>query len=465
MRVLFVAYFFPPAGGAGVQRTVKFLKCLGQYGVEADVVAGDGAVVASLGSDSTLEAECGGARVTRVQARGMERPLKALAGIRGGAWAPWFVEGLRWWRNAAVRTAREVMRAARPDVIYVTASPFEAAAAGRALSRESGIPWALDLRDPWALDPTHTYPTYYHYLRARAAMREACASAAAVIMNTPRAAERLKEEFNDIAAEKVFCIPNGYDEDDLPPREAGEVGRKHGPLVIAHAGVFHTGYALKVDWRTRQALGSGGRRWTDMIRYRPGEAHLLARTPYYLFGGVRKAIDAGETGRGDIRMVFAGAAGPEDRALAGRFGLEASVEWTGYLAHVEAVKRLSDADVLFVPLHTVAGGTPLIVPGKTYECMGLRKPILACVPEGDARDVLAESGLAVVCEPTDVGAIASAVAGFVRRHKAGEMKVTANEDFIRQFERRKLAARLAKVLEAAAGGGHKGAGREGSKWN
>src|SRR5205823_1977284 len=79
------------------------------------------------------------------------------------------------------------------------------------------------------------------------------------------------------------------------------------------------------------------------------------------------------------------------------------IRFSGYVSHHESVELIRTADLLFLPMHNLpAGKRSRIVPGKTYEYMATGRPILAAVPEGDARDYLEKSGTAFICKPDDV---------------------------------------------------------------
>jgi glycosyltransferase involved in cell wall biosynthesis len=123
----------------------------------------------------------------------------------------------------------------------------------------------------------------------------------------------------------------------------------------------------------------------------------------------------------------------------------------GYLSHAETIAALRSADLLFLPMHGLPRGERArIVPGKAYEYLGARKPILAAVPEGDARDYVLASGLGEVCEPDDVAAMAAILRRRWRAAWTGEAPRPAGPDFFAQFERRQLAARLAGALAEVA---------------
>ncbi|HEC04045.1 MAG TPA: hypothetical protein ENI81_10970, partial [Phycisphaerales bacterium] len=214
-KVLFFAHYYPPLGGAAVQRAAKFVKYLPAFGYEVTVVA----TVISAGSkyapalDGGLQKDVDGTKTYTVKLNSFDRLLRLLfdnklmrflsAGKSHG------------WASAATRTLAEAIEAERPDVILVTVSPFQAASVTARLAKKYQVPWVLDMRDPWALDPIACYPTRWHHRRDRRAMEQACQSANAVIMNTPRSLEQLKKNFSSLPGEKLFSITNGWDGEDF----------------------------------------------------------------------------------------------------------------------------------------------------------------------------------------------------------------------------------------------------------
>jgi glycosyltransferase involved in cell wall biosynthesis len=107
-------------------------------------------------------------------------------------------------------------------------------------------------------------------------------------------------------------------------------------------------------------------------------------------------------------------------------------------------------DGLFLPLHGLPRGSrSRIVPGKTYEYLRSGLPILGCLPQGDARDLVEGSGRGYCASPCDVDEIASALARMVSDWRASRL-AEADLAPIRRFERRALTQDLAATLCAAA---------------
>jgi glycosyltransferase involved in cell wall biosynthesis len=116
----------------------------------------------------------------------------------------------------------------------------------------------------------------------------------------------------------------------------------------------------------------------------------------------------------------------------------------GFVSHDESVGLLRSADALFLPMHDLADGRRArIVPGKTYEYLAAGRPILAAVPDGDARDLLLRAGNAVVRSPRDVDGLVEAL----RLLAAGAVPAQAKPDVIAPFHRHALTARMASILD------------------
>ena len=120
---------------------------------------------------------------------------------------------------------------------------------------------------------------------------------------------------------------------------------------------------------------------------------------------------------------------------------------TGYVPHREAIALTRSADLLFLPMYNVAPGMrAATVPGKTYEYLAARRPILAAVPAGDLRDILAEAGNAHLCAPDDVEGLATAIEAQLLNPEV--VPAAAPDALLDRFERRRLTEKLASVLDA-----------------
>lgn len=436
-RVLVVTYHFPPVGGAGVQRSVKFVRYLEESSWQPVVLTGPGPTPSrwtpsdpSLGNEISASVD-----VIRIQ----EQPPGSSTGVRRRAERFLRIPTpfARWWIEAAVSAGRSVENV---DVVYASMSPFESADAAARLSRTIGKPWVADLRDPWALDEMAVYPTALHRRLELGRMRRLLSSASAVVMNTEEATRALVDRFPELDAQPVFTIPNGFDSADFagPPPV-----RSDGRFRIVHAGYLHTelarGHATGAV--LRRALGGAT----------PG-VDFLARSHLFLLRSVNRLLDDEPSLRDRLEIVLAGVLSPEDReVVAQEAAFPEVVTATGYLPHHETVSLLRSAELLFLPMHDLpAGQRARIVPGKTYEYLASRRPILAAVPDGDARDLLTAAG-ARLCRPTDESCMARVIREELERFERGESAPAVPERLLERFERRKLTADLAAVLDEVHG--------------
>jgi glycosyltransferase involved in cell wall biosynthesis len=413
-----LAYYFPPLGGGGVQRTLKFVEMLPEHGYEPVVVTGPVARTLDWAPDDDTLSDTlpPGTEVVRVPG-----PEPAHIRWRGRAerWLRIRSPRTRWWIDGAVAAGREA--AAGAEVIYATMSPFGTAEAAARLARETGRPWVADLRDPWALDEWLVYPSALHRRLELRRMRRALGSAAAIVMNTPEATAELLRRFPELGDRPVVTIPNGFDPADFagPPPARDDTAFR-----IVHAGWSH-------------AAGGRRHRRLRVIRRLLGGAtpglDILPRSDVYLLHAVRQLLASRPDL--DIEVHLAGVS-PGDSPF---------VRAHGYLPHPEAVALLRSADLLFLPMHDLPPGTrSRIVPGKTYEYLASGRPVLAAVPDGDARDLLARAGSAVLCRPTDVEGMVRAIAARIDRRDGGP---APDPSVLRAFERRRLTGDLAAVFD------------------
>ena len=348
-----------------------------------------------------------------------------MAGVNAGFVAPG--RGRIGGNQGALQATKAVGEA---DVVFTSMSPFESTGVAAASAAQRGVPWVADLRDPWALDEMQVYPTRVHRHLEMRRMRSELGSAAAVVMNTPEAASQLGRSFPELE-NRVVSIPNGFDAADFEARIATASPDR---FRIVHMGELHTELAGRLGRlrRLRRQLG-GHLNGVD----------VSTRSHLFLLDALGKLIEEEPGLASTIELHLVGPLSESDRdAIA-----YPNVHAHGYLAHREALAFIRAADLLFLPMHDVAPGSRArIVPGKTYEYIASGRPILAAVPEGDARDLLAATGNATVCPPSAADCMARAIKERLNEPVAPDTPPPA--DFLERFERRSLTERLSKVFDA-----------------
>jgi glycosyltransferase involved in cell wall biosynthesis len=339
--------------------------------------------------------------------------------------------------KAILAVARRRISEGRPDLIFVTASPFEDLSVARILSKEFGIPWVGDLRDPWALDEFQVAKSRWHRKFEIAEMCRVLGSASLIIMNTPEAAARLRNLLAVRSPTRITWITNGYDCEDFDEPLPRRVDKR---FTIVHTGALHLEKGLK---QTRKKL-----LYRIIGKVQPG-TDLLPRSHVFLVKALERWIEEEPERKVDVRLVLAGVATKTDFDLVRRSSISSMVCFHGYLPHTESLQVLRSSDMLFLPLHQVGRTSRAsIIPGKTYEYMAARKPILAAVPDGDAKDFLALAKCAIIVSPDDVSAMLVALKK-IRTDWLNGLREPLSWDFqyIRCFERMQLTKRLAEELQ------------------
>jgi glycosyltransferase involved in cell wall biosynthesis len=433
-RILFLAYYFPPTGGAGTQRSSTFVRELVVHGHDPVVITAPGPSdsVWSPKDASLSDHVPPGVRVHRVPG-----PIPA-----GGSRADALARRLdrpspfaRWWVEGAIRAALDIDDVASIDAIYASMSPFESGSVAAVLAERLDVPWIADLRDPWALDEMREYATVVHRLRDVARMRTVLGSAAAIVMNTPEAKRRLLARFPELNARIAVHIPNGWDASDFAGPDSSTTSDR---FKIVHTGSLHTEAA-----RT-------GRRRALVRRLLGGSApmELLTRSHLFLLAAMRRLRASDPELAQALELHLAGNLTEADRHAAGP-----ETVLHGYLPHSRSVELLRSADLLFLPMQALpAGQRATIVPGKTYEYLGSGRPVLAAVPEGDARELVAASAHAWACAPDDVEAMAAIIRGELIHKRASGRRPDAPRPELARYERRILGSELARLVEQVAPG-------------
>jgi glycosyltransferase involved in cell wall biosynthesis len=421
-RVLVVAYYFPPMGLSGVQRTLKFVKYLPQYNWLPTVLTVDPR--GYLAKDDTLLEDIAGgpATIVRTPAAGpgrilakkevvklpRERTRKILSRISDTFFFP---DNKIGWRSTAVKQALELHATTPFDLVFATAPPFTDFLIGAEIKRRINRPLVLDYRDPWVDYPFRWYPTAFHRLWHQRLERRALRASSHVVTTNRRVKELILQRYRFLSYHDVDIISQGFDPEDFAGLKVSPTGGKTGKpknrkMRITYAGVF----------------------WED-------------RVPDYFLQALHDLYEQHPRLRGRIDAVFVGTFREENLKLVAKLGLQDSVTVLGYLSHRETVRRLTESDVLWMIVGDDVGS-----PGKTYEYLGARKPILGCAPEGFIKSVILEAGGLVVA-PTDVAGIRRSIEHFFDLFERNQLQ-PPSEAVVQKYDRASLTLALVRVFES-----------------
>jgi len=440
-RVLFIAYYFPPMGGAPAQRTLNFIRYLPPEGYLPEVITGPGRSNDrwAPGDRSLLQGIPSNVSVFRIK----ENSEIEKGGIfsKFARWCLIESSFSKWWKDSAVSIGESLLKNGGFNLIYASMSPFQSSSIAASLSNRYGIPWVADLRDAWALDEIQLYPSYLHRKIELMKMYRVLKTASLVIMNTPQAKAALLNKFPDFISRNVACITNGFDSEGFKEQSIGEKGDR---FRIVHTGSFFTDLGLefrrkKLLYRALGGCDSG--------------VDIATRSHLILLEAMERWSNNDPDISRKIEIVMVGNASKEERRIAGRtVALDNLCRFTGYVSREESLALVRSADLLFLAMHNLPEGRrSTSIPSKMYDYMASGRPILAAVPDGDARDWLKQCGTAFLCRPDDVGGMLNNIRKVYTAWQKGIQIVTVNKDFLKQFDRRVLTKRLAEEFDKLLG--------------
>jgi len=428
-RVLLVTYYFPPSGGPGVQRGLKFARYLPAFGWQPTILTVRPENAAYSDLDPTLEAEVPAmlpvertkawdpyafyARLTgrkKDEAVGVafvgEEGTRARERLARWVRANVFLPDARvGWVPFARRRAEKLVKTGAFDAVLTTGPPHSTHLIGRALARRHSLPWIADFRDPW------TDISYYHELPFTPAARRRDAALERSVLEEADRVVAVSPSLKALLARKtetaVEVISNGFDEADfvaVHPHESEG-------FVLAHTGTLSA-----------------------------------SQNPDALWRALRRLRDAGTIPALRIRLV-GHVDGQVLRDLA-RHELEDLLEKIPYVPHDEAIRYMCGASLLLLSINRVPDAS-LIVTGKLFEYLASGRPVVGVGPDcGDAAAILQETGAGHLFEYDDAAGIMAYVKQHYEAWAAGTPLAGAAPGAADAYNRKHQAGVLAGVLEA-----------------
>ena len=389
MKLLLVTMYFPPSGGGGVQRPLKFASHLPALGIETHVLAPDDSKWVHSDTELPLPTQAwvhraryvgpGGRRIADEQhgRSGMDLAVHRASTVGRRLLLP--DENVTW-NATAIPKAISIARSEGIDVVLTTSPPGSVHLIGAAVKKATGAAWVADLRDSIVLHPHRSNEGVGAFVKqkSRAGIARLVASQADVIVT---AAEAITEETRGISPKgRVVTIPNGCDFDDFAGLEYHRADR----LRLTHAGSFF-----------------GKRDPKPFLR-------ALA-----------------DSGLEDVTVRFLGDFRPGDREYLESLELGDRVELIDYVPRRESLRLQRDSDALLLLIPDAGGRGKGVLSGKVFEYLAAERPILALVPpEGAAAKLIRDTGAGIVAPPDDVAAIRDALLETHARWRDGKLDGT-----------------------------------------
>jgi len=418
MKVLLVTLYWPPAGGGGVQRPLKFAQYLPALGLETHVLAPDDSKWIHEDADLRVPTQAWVHRARYLGPKG-RRPAEELHGKKGlgRALVQARLVSRRLlvpdenvsWNLTAIPAAIRIARTESIDVIVTTSPPNSIHLVGAAVKKATGIKWVADLRDSLVAHPH----------------RRAESLAVRAKEKVDHGVARLVAH----SADAITCVSDAI----------AEEARSFSP-------------------RGRVVTISNGCDFDDFagLEYTPGKRFRITHTGSF-FGkrDPRPFLTALDESGLDVQARFLGDFRSSDREWAADRGLISGtsgdrLELIPYAPRQAALELQRDSEALLLLIPDAGGRGKGVLSGKVFEYLAAERPILAAVPpDGAAAALIRETGAGVVSPPDDVEALKRALAELHERFANGGLSATDIPEETRyRLSRRARAEELAELLRS-----------------
>jgi glycosyltransferase involved in cell wall biosynthesis len=422
-KLLIITYYWPPAGGPGVQRWLKFVKYLPDFNVQPIVYIPENPTYPII--DNGLQSEVSekaiilkkkivepygfasflGKNKTKKISSGIIPNQKkqsflekTLLWVRGNIFIP---DARFLWVKPSVKYLKKYIEENQIDTIVTSGPPHSLHLIGLQLKKELNVKWFADFRDPW------TTIGYHKALKLsssaekkhKALEKEVLTTADTIIVTS----KTTKTEFQAITSQPIEVITNGYDLEKVSKQPLDE------KFTLAHIGSF-----------------------------------LSERNPRILWKALKELTKENPDFRRDFQLKLIGAVSQEVLDTISEFRLNDFVLNLGYISHQEAVEHQRKSQVLLL-IEINSNDTKSIIPGKLFEYMVSERPIIALGPEGsDFAEIITSTNTGVFFLYDELEQLKELLLKYYNLYKEQNLKVHAVG--LQQYSRKSLTEQLTKII-------------------
>lgn len=418
-KVLVFAYYFPPMGLSGVQRTLKFVKFMKNYNWEPTVITAGN--VGYFAHDKSLlkELEESDVKIIRTSALDPNSLLSKFGTIKLPnefirksfnrlSQALFIPDNKISWSKKAYNIASELIEKENFDLIFVTIPPFSSFRSAAKLRKKYNIPLLVDYRDLWLNSYFSFYPTFLHKFIHKQMEYNSLKAADKITVTNRKIKEKLINTYKFLTFDDIVIVSHGFDQEDFENIEP--IPKQNDKMIITYSGVF-----------------------------------MEYNTPEYFLKAFKKVIIENPEAASKIELHFVGYLRKENQKLIKKLMLEPYVKDFGYVDHKESVRKIISSDVLWIMVGRKKN-IEAILPGKLFEYFGARKPLIACLPKGAARTAAIAYGASFITEPEDIEEIKSAILKVYELYSKNKLPLP-NEEYIEQHRRDYLTELLTKQFQ------------------
>ncbi len=429
-KVLIITYYWPPSGGAGVQRWLKFSKYLPSFGIEPYILTVDSRYASYPQKDEGLADDV--PRDLKVYRTRSFEPLNLISGLLGKDKMPYggfsnvnknsvlqtilrFIRGnffipdaRKGWNRYAWKKAAGLIHRYNIPTVITTGPPHSTHLTGLKLKKKLGIEWIADFRDPWT--DIYYYADMLHTPLARridgSNEKRVLETADKIIVNCRSNKKLLESKIDAKETGKFSVITNGYDEDDFSD-QAPKYPAPSDEFVITYSG-------------------------TMSEHYRPG----------VFFSVLSKLVEKNRDVK--FRFTLAGNLSASAERQIKEYGIYDIFDYPGYISHPKLVGLLkSSSALLYLFPETVHDKG---VAGKLFEYLAVKKPVIAIGPgDSDAAAIIDECAAGRNFAREDELPLFEYLVDLVRDFKTNGQTEAGNDNHL-YYTRKKLTSVLARLI-------------------
>lgn len=444
-NILIVAYVYPPLGGAGVQRTLKFAKFLKKFGYNVNVLTVNNEK--STIKDESLKAEStDGIKVFRAMQREnfivntmanrnitnvktvkvknkddiikktseitlkfkvKKKIKKILLNTYRNMYIP---DDKISWKKDAVELGLRIIREEKIDIIYSTSAPYTGHLIACELKQKSNISWIADFRDQWVTNPFADYTNYAK--RKNEKMEKAVIEKANVVISVSKPIiDDFIYRYKNQRADKFKIITNGYDEDDFKDYNMDNIPPKY---IITYNGTLYGKISPK--------------------------NFLIA---------IDRLIDDKKIKQEELIIRFVGQIGNDAQEDIVFFlaKYDKIIEFISYLPHKESIKELEKSSAVLLIIGDFEGSEGVYT-GKIFEYIRSGRVVISIVPDGVAKDLILDTNTGFCCQPEKIDEIKEVIYKSYSIWKGTQEKLDIHWEKVKKYNRENLTRELMSIIES-----------------